>query len=43
AALNPASGDWKFFFAVTNGETIFNDTYQGHLNDLAAARKSGAL
>lgn len=42
AALNPADGDWLYFLAIDleTGETAFNETYQGHLNDLNKAFRS---
>lgn len=42
AALNPADGEWLYFLAIDleTGETAFNETYQGHLDDLNKAFRS---
>lgn len=41
AALNPASGPWLYFVTVNleTGETIFEETYSGHLKNVAKLRE----
>jgi UPF0755 protein len=41
AALEPADGDWLYWLVVNlrTGETRFNDTYEGHLQDREVLRK----
>lgn len=41
AALNPAEGDWLYWITVNlkTGETRFNETYEGHLQDLEVLRE----
>lgn len=44
AMENPAEGNWLFFVTVDeNGTTIFNDTFEQHLEDTQRAYDSGIL
>ena len=44
AMENPAEGNWLFFVTVDkDGTTIFNDTFEQHLNDTQRAVDSGVL
>jgi UPF0755 protein len=41
AALYPEETEYLFFFATPDGTNIYNETYQGHLNDQAKYGVSG--
>lgn len=44
AMENPAQGNWLFFVTVDkDGTTVFNDTFEQHLNDTQRAVDSGVL
>ncbi len=44
AMENPAEGDWLFFVTIdTDGTTVFNNTFEEHLNDVQRAQQSGVL
>lgn len=44
AMENPAEGNWLFFVTVDkDGTTLFNDTFEQHLNDTQRAVDSGVL
>ncbi|SDS00530.1 endolytic transglycosylase MltG [Corynebacterium timonense] len=44
AMENPAEGDWLFFVTVdTDGTTVFNNTFEEHLQDVQRAQESGIL
>lgn len=44
AVEHPADGNWLFFVTVDkDGTTIFNDTFEQHLNDTQRAIESGIL
>ena len=44
AMENPADGNWLFFVTVDkDGTTIFNDTFEQHLEDTQRAYDSGIL
>ncbi len=44
AMENPAEGNWLFFVTVDkDGTTVFNDTFEQHLNDTQRAVNSGVL
>ena len=41
AALYPEETAYLFFFATPDGTNIYNETYQGHLNDQSKYGVSG--
>lgn len=44
AMENPAEGDWLFFVTIDHdGTTVFNDTFEEHLEDVQSALESGVL
>ncbi|WP_257158312.1 endolytic transglycosylase MltG [Corynebacterium cystitidis] len=44
AMENPADGDWLFFVTIDqDGTTVFNNTFEEHLNDVQRAQQSGIL
>lgn len=44
AMENPAEGNWLFFVTVDKeGTTVFNDTFEQHLDDVRRAQESGVL
>lgn len=44
AMEHPAEGDWLFFVTIDNdGTTVFNNTFEEHLNDTQRAYESGIL
>lgn len=44
AMENPAEGDWLFFVTVDqDGTTVFNNTFEEHLEDVQTALESGVL
>lgn len=44
AIENPAEGNWLFFVTVDqDGTTVFNDTFEEHLDDVTTALESGVL
>ncbi|WP_052337739.1 endolytic transglycosylase MltG [Corynebacterium maris] len=44
AMENPAEGDWLFFVTIDHdGTTVFNDTFEEHLDDVQSALESGVL
>ncbi|WJY68160.1 endolytic transglycosylase MltG [Corynebacterium auris] len=44
AMENPAEGDWLFFVTIdTDGTTVFNNTFEEHLDDVQRAQESGIL
>lgn len=44
AMEHPADGNWLFFVTVDkDGTTVFNDTFEGHLNDTQRAVDNGVL
>ena len=41
---HPAEGNWLFFVTVDDqGTTVFNDTFEEHLEDVDRALESGIL
>lgn len=44
AMENPAQGDWLFFVTIDlDGTTVFNNTFEEHLDDVQRAQESGVL
>jgi aminodeoxychorismate lyase len=44
AMEHPAEGNWLFFVTIDNkGTTVFNDTFEKHLEDVDRALESGIL
>ncbi len=44
AMENPAEGDWLFFVTISqDGTTVFNNTFEEHLEDVQTALESGVL
>ncbi|GAB3944070.1 endolytic transglycosylase MltG [Corynebacterium tapiri] len=44
AMENPAEGNWLFFVTVDkDGTTVFNDTFEQHLEDVKKSQESGVL
>ncbi|SER46619.1 endolytic transglycosylase MltG [Corynebacterium cystitidis] len=44
AMENPADGNWLFFVTIDqDGTTVFNNTFEEHLNDVQRAQQSGIL
>lgn len=44
AMENPAEGNWLFFVTIDDdGTTVFNDTFEQHLEDTQRAYESGIL
>lgn len=44
AMENPAEGNWLFFVTISqDGTTVFNDTYEQHLQDVETSQESGVL
>ncbi|WP_018295610.1 endolytic transglycosylase MltG [Corynebacterium lubricantis] len=44
AMENPAEGNWLYFVTIDEqGTTVFNDTFEEHLDDVQSAQNSGIL